>query len=291
MFGDLLGNVKDLASAAEQRSIPLEQITYNPAQPRKHVDAAALAALTASVKDKGVLEPVLVRRVGEGFELVAGERRTRAARAAGLDTVPALVRDLDDTQALEVALVENLQREDLNPVEETDAVLRLLSMRLERPTSDVLEGLRSLYDEARGRVGNTRISRFELEQIERLFEALGRFTPGSFYTNRVPLLSLPPDLLDAVRKGELNYPKAKLLARVKDDTERAHLLEQVQAENLSREEVETLLKAAKPRQLGESHLLLKNVKGRLTARRFDALDSKQQKRVEKLLGELEELFR
>ena len=291
VFGDLLGNIKDLASASEQRSISLEQVVFNPAQPRKHIDDASLATLTASIKNKGVLEPILVRPSGRSFELVAGERRTRAARAAGLETIPAIIREMDDSQAFEVAIIENLQREDLNPVEETDAILRLLSMRLERPTSDVIEGIRSLYDEARGRTGNTRISRTELELIKGIFEALGRFTPGSFYTNRIPILSLPSDLLEAVRKGDLNYPKAKLLSRIKDDDERQKILKQVLTQDLSREEIARLLKSEKEEgRISKNHLLLGSVRKKLTARRLESLDEKEKSRVEKLLQELEKLL-
>lgn len=293
VFGDLLGDLKETAGTFEQRDIPLDQIVFNHNQPRKHIDEEALENLTTSIKDKGVLEPILVRRVGESYEVVAGERRTRAAAAAGLASVPAIIRDMDADQAFEVAIIENLQREDLNPVEETDAVLRLLSMQLERPTSDILEGIRSLYDEARGRTGNTRISKSERERIVGIFEALGRFTPSSFHINRVPILSLPPELLNAVRRGELNYPKAKVLARVKGEEEQAKLLKKAVAEQLSRQEVTDLVKREedKPEPQDEVYGHLKRVRTSLTLKRVNALDDKKQKRVKKLLSELERLLK
>src|SRR4051794_31849687 len=100
----------------ELREIPVELIAPNPRQPRRHFDEATLAALAESVRRRGVLQPVLVRPVTGGtYELVAGERRWRAAGLAGLETIPALVRARDDAQALEVALIENMAREDLNP--------------------------------------------------------------------------------------------------------------------------------------------------------------------------------
>ena len=107
--------------------IPLERIGVNPNQPRKAFDQEALAELSASIKASGIIQPVVVRRRGDGYELIAGERRWRAARMAGLDRVPAVVRDATDAQSLELALVENLLREDLNPMEEAEAYQSLLA--------------------------------------------------------------------------------------------------------------------------------------------------------------------
>ncbi|MDM7917468.1 MAG: ParB/RepB/Spo0J family partition protein, partial [Candidatus Eisenbacteria bacterium] len=106
--------------AAETR-VAIERIRPNPWQPRKSVDPAKMEELVSSVRLRGVLEPLLVRRSGEGFELVAGERRLRAAQEAGLNEVPIVIVDLTDKESLEVALVENLQREDLNPIDEARA--------------------------------------------------------------------------------------------------------------------------------------------------------------------------
>ncbi len=112
---------------AELRELPVGAVQPNPAQPRKQFDEAALQALADSLGDRGVLQPVLVRPVGAGiYELVAGERRWRAAQLAGLTTVPAIVQDRDDARTLEDALIENMAREDLNPVEEARAVAALV---------------------------------------------------------------------------------------------------------------------------------------------------------------------
>src|SRR3954447_24076699 len=109
------------------RDIPVGLIAPNPEQPRRHFDEATLAALAESIRQRGILQPVLVRPVAGGtYELVAGERRWRAAGLAGLDTIPALVRARDDAQALEVALIENMAREDLNPIEEARACAALV---------------------------------------------------------------------------------------------------------------------------------------------------------------------
>ena len=106
-------------------TIPIAQVHPNPHQPRQDFDPEALKTLSDSIKLSGVMQPVVVRTVASGFELVVGERRWRAAKAAGLDSIPAVIRDLDDKTSAEWALVENLQREDLNPIERAEAFLGL----------------------------------------------------------------------------------------------------------------------------------------------------------------------
>src|SRR6267143_4423260 len=107
--------------------IPVDQIDVNPNQPRKAFDSKALNELAASIQTSGVIQPVVVRRHGAGYQLIAGERRWRAARQAGLARIPAVVREASDAQSLEIALVENLLREDLNPMEEAEAYQKLLA--------------------------------------------------------------------------------------------------------------------------------------------------------------------
>src|SRR5258705_4223091 len=107
--------------------IPIDQIDVNPNQPRKLLDPESVSELAASIRSSGVIQPVVVRRHGAGYQLIAGERRWRAARQAGLARIPAVVREATDAQSLEIALVENLLREDLNPMEEAEAYQRLLA--------------------------------------------------------------------------------------------------------------------------------------------------------------------
>ena len=129
----LLGEVEEIPHAAEPahgvRDLPVELIHRNPDQPRQHFDEDEIAELTASVRAKGVLQPILVRpspQVPGGFEIVAGERRWRAAQGAGLATIPGLVRQVGDDEALEIAIIENVQRADLNPMEEARAYRALM---------------------------------------------------------------------------------------------------------------------------------------------------------------------
>lgn len=293
VFSSLLGEIRSLQDdGVEQRNIALSQIGFNPKQPRKYIDEAALAALTDSVKQHGVLEPILVRSSGDAYELIAGERRTRAAQIAGLESIPAVILELTEAQALEVSIIENLQREDLNPVEETDAVLRLLGVRLEKDPQDVLQAIRQLYDESRGRVGNNVISNAEREQIEALFSSVGRFTPSSFHTNRVPLLRMPPDLIEAVRTGKLHYTKARKLARIRDAGVRQKLLTRVLSEGLSVEELDQEIQTAQQVNQHETkaYKTVRLLKSRLSTARLENLNTTDKHRAFKLLEELNKLL-
>jgi len=136
------------------QELPLADLTLNPFQPRKHFNQAALEEMASTIREHGILTPVVVRRVSDGFQVIAGERRIRAARLAGLTHVPTIVRDASDSQALQMALVENLQREDLNPLEAAEAYQKLvdefgltqeeLAGRLGRDRSSVANSLRLL---------------------------------------------------------------------------------------------------------------------------------------------------
>jgi ParB family transcriptional regulator, chromosome partitioning protein len=115
------------AEAEALVDVPIDQIEVNPYQPRKVFDFTALDELAASIKSSGVIQPIIVRRIGGAYQLIAGERRWRAARQAGLDRIPAIVREATDAQSIELALVENLLREDLNPIEAAQAYQKLLA--------------------------------------------------------------------------------------------------------------------------------------------------------------------
>src|SRR5438874_6708643 len=127
-LGRGLGALLSSAPGAEEAitEVGIDQIEVNPNQPRKLFDSAALSELAASIRTSGVIQPVVVRRHGGTYQLIAGERRWRAARQAGLTRIPAVVREATDAQSLEIALVENLLREDLNPMEEAEAYQKLL---------------------------------------------------------------------------------------------------------------------------------------------------------------------
>ena len=226
---------------------PIDKICLSLKQPRRYFDSEKMAQLVVSVREHGILEPLLVRPLPDGeYELVAGERRLRAAKEVGLNEVPIVSRDLDERQALQVALMENLQREDLNPVEETEAVLKLLEFALELRTDEVVS-LLNLAANARKRgqelTGN--VTR-QIEQVEQVLSGLGRFNAESFRTNRLPLLNLPENVLEVLRQGRLAYTKALALARVKDENLRGKLLEEAIAQHLSLSEIKARSKELEP---------------------------------------------
>ncbi len=193
------------------RALPVELIAPNANQPRRSFDEAALESLAGSLRERGVLQPVLVRPVAGGtYELVAGERRWRAARLAGLETIPALVRSRDDTEALETALIENMAREDLNPVEEARACAALVEdLGLTRETVGL-------------RVGRSRVA----------------------VSNLLRLLDLPDEALELLERGELTAGHGRALLLADDHADRRGLARSAAAEGWS---VRTLESRARER--------------------------------------------
>jgi len=276
--------------------VPLDAIRLNEQQPRKHIDPDSLERLTASVRERGVLEPILVRPVAGGYELVAGERRTRAARDAGMEDVPALVLELDDREALEISIIENLQREDLNAVEETEAVLSLLGLTLGLDRAAVLGLLHDLYQRERGRGGEERFDDAQRVLAAALFERLGRFSPSSFLVNRVPILSFPDDLLQAVRAGRLAFTKAQAIARVEPSEARQTLLREALEHDLSLSQIrrritEIRTESSSEQPVGERVVLAMNAARRLLSRRrVAALSEEEREQLAALLEDVRRLL-
>jgi ParB family chromosome partitioning protein len=193
------------------RMVPLELIAPNPRQPRRIFDDAALALLAGSLRERGVLQPVLVRPIAGGrYELVAGERRWRAAQIAGLETIPALVRERDDAEALEAALVENMAREDLNPVEEARACAALVEeLGLTRETVGL-------------RVGRSRVA----------------------VSNLMRLLDLPDETLELLERGDLSEGHGRALLLATDHADRRRLARSAVADGWSVRVLETKAREA-----------------------------------------------
>ncbi|MBD2465668.1 ParB/RepB/Spo0J family partition protein [Oscillatoria sp. FACHB-1407] len=282
----------DLSTQPTQ-SIPLDKIRLPTKQPRRFFDTGKLAQLVESVKEFGILEPLLVRPLENGdYELVAGERRLRAARELGLEKVPIAIHHLDERQALQVALMENLQREDLNPVEETEAVLDLLAIALEVDRSEIISLLHQSYNaKQRGQALNQNVL-IQLEKIESLLSEIGRFNAGTFRSSRLPLLNLPDDVLSALRNGEIEYTKAQAIARVKDEKQRAKLLKQVIAKNLPLSEIKALVKEVKPESEQPPEKIAAQRLGEIGKRLQKSEvwgDRRKRDRITKLLDELDRL--
>ena len=297
VFEAILGDLGESSGESALGAVAIDEIRYNRKQPRKYIDEDGLAELTASIRDKGVLEPIIVRKAADGYELVAGERRTRAAQLAGLTEIPAIVTEIDDREALEVSIMENLQREDLNAVEETDAVLTLLELSLDLSRVQVLHLLQEIYNEDRGRSPASAFSARQKHVAQALFRRLGRFTPSSFVSNRVPILDFPEALLEAVRGGQLEFTKAQALARIEEDDVRDALLAEVVQDGMSlsqiRRRITELRQAdasARRREQDERYQLADRAKRLLSRKRLAQLGGRELGRVTELLRALTEVL-
>jgi len=222
--------LKDLVvqkSEGQGETLPLSALVPQ-AQPRRRFEG--LEALARSIREQGVLQPLLVRSLGNGrYAIVAGERRYRAARMAGLAEVPVRVLDVGEREARLLALLENLQRENLNPYEETLGVLELLSEDLGKSREGVVSLLERMRKEKRGVAAQNVLGTPETQRVEEVFRALGRMTWESFVQTRLPLLSLPGDLREALEAGAIAYTATLELKKVKDPGVRARLLEEAKA--------------------------------------------------------------
>lgn len=187
-------------------NIPLAEIRSNPYQPRIHFDQTALQELADSIKEHGVLEPIIVKKSIKGYELVAGERRTKASKLAGMETIPAIIKDFDDQQMMEIALLENIQREDLSPIEEAQAYKKFITK------------MGMTQDELAKRFGKSR----------------------SHITNLLGLLNLPSAVQKDVMNGTLSMSHARILSKMEDEEEVINLASRVKEEGISVRELEDL---------------------------------------------------
>lgn len=185
----------EITEEAAKAAMELEtsKIRANPYQPRRNFDAEKLNELAASIKEFGIVQPLIVRRSGDGYELVAGERRLRAAKLAGLKTVPALIRDYDDAKLMEIALVENIQRHDLSPIEEARGLKRLISE------------FKLTQEQAADKVGRSRVA----------------------VTNILRLLNLPEEIQGYISSGTMSMGQAKQLLGLKDKEQQLKVAEAI----------------------------------------------------------------
>ncbi|MBU0547633.1 MAG: ParB/RepB/Spo0J family partition protein [Candidatus Omnitrophica bacterium] len=189
------------------------QIKPNPFQPREDFDQVSIEELAQSIKEKGVIQPLLVRRRGDNYELIAGERRFRAANMLGLKEIPAIVRDVGDQDSLELALIENIQREGLNPIEEAHAYQHL-------------------------------IDKFKVTQ-EKISEVLGKARVT--ITNTLRLLKLPHEIQEEMKKGRISFAHGRALLEIEDANHQRKLVQDIISKELSVRELESLIKSSRPK--------------------------------------------
>ncbi len=191
----------------------ISQIKPNPFQPREDFDNQGIEELAQSIKEKGVIQPLLVRRKGDYYELIAGERRLRAANSLNLKEIPIIVKDVEDRDSLEMALIENIQRQGLNAIEEAHAYQYL-------------------------------IDKFQVTQ-EKISEVLGKARVS--ITNTLRLLKLPQEIQEEIKKGRISFAHGKALLEVEDSNQQRKLTQEVISKGLSVKELENLIKAHRPR--------------------------------------------
>lgn len=189
------------------------QIKPNPFQPREDFDQLSIEELAQSIKEKGVIQPLLVRRRGDDYELIAGERRLRASNILGLKEIPIIVRDVSDQDSLELALIENIQREGLNPIEEAHAYQHL-------------------------------IDKFKVTQ-EKISEVLGKARVT--ITNTLRLLKLPHEIQEEMKKGRISFAHGRALLEIEDANHQRKLVQDIISKGLSVRELESLIKSSRPK--------------------------------------------
>ena len=205
-FDSFESNVIEQATESDVKEIPINEIRPNPYQPRKNFDQAALDELAESIKNYGVFQPIIVKKSIKGYDLVAGERRLRASKLAGLATIPAIVRDFSDEMMREIALLENLQRENLTAIE------------LAWAYKNILDSLDINQEDLAKKIGKSR----------------------SHVTNTLGLLRLPNDVQNMVLDGKLSMGHARALSKLEDDHEIEDYANQIVNDNMSVRELEKI---------------------------------------------------
>ena len=226
-FSNVLNDINAPVNVSSTVKIALDEIRPNPYQPRKTFVQAALQDLANSIKEHGVFNPILVRKSVVGYELIAGERRLRASKLAKMNDIPAIIVDFNDTQMMEISILENIQREDLSPLEEAKAYQQL-------------------------------IEKLNYTQ-EKLAERIGKSRP--YITNSLRLLKLPLSVQDLLNTGKLTNGHARALLAIEDEDRMIELANRVVKENLTVRDIEKLAKAKpiKPKKEKENDPFLENV--------------------------------
>ena len=199
--------VEDAKEKSDIVEIPLTEIRSNPYQPRKEFDEESLKEFAESIKEHGIIQPIIVKKSIKGYELIAGERRTRASKMAGKETIPAIIRDFNDDEMMEIALIENIQRENLNPIEEAEALRK------------IIEKNNLTQESASKKFGKSR----------------------SYITNILGLLKLPEETKKYVTEGKISMGHARVLSKLTDPDRINTLAKMIIEDGLSVRDIEKLV--------------------------------------------------
>ena len=205
-FNTFEDNIMESASESDILEIPVGEIRPNPYQPRKTFDKEALDELATSIRNYGVFQPIIVKKSIKGYDLIAGERRLRASKLAGLETIPAIVKEFSDDEMREIALLENLQRENLTSIE------------LAWAYKGIIDSLHIRQEDLAAKIGKSR----------------------SHVTNTLGLLRLPDDVQDMVRENKMSMGHARVLSKIEDDVKVEELAKKVVNENISVRDLEDI---------------------------------------------------
>jgi ParB family chromosome partitioning protein len=276
------GSPSDQSSAELPHQLPVESLQPNPRQPRRYFDSAGLLQLAHSIREQGVLQPLMARPLEDGrYEIVYGERRWRAAQQAGLTSVPVIVRSLSPAEVDIISAVENLQREDLNRFDEVTSKLNLVAHHFGVSVESAVVLLKQLRNDPGSAPEQVQI-------LEQLFAQLGREQWTSFVTNGLPALQLPATLIQAVQSGRLDYSKAVLISRA-PQRHHADLLQRVLTEELTHADLRLAIAELQPSLQNEP--VLEQLKKNISVRRLSKLTELQRTRALKLMEELNDLLK
>lgn len=293
--------------------LKLSQIVVAPDRIRQYFDGEKTASLVQSIQRYGFRGLLWVRLIQGRYHLVAGGRRYVACQQAGIQEVPVEIWQITDAEAIQLELLENFQREDLNPIEETEGILRMLEVTLSLPRTEIIALLNRRSRQQREAAANIGVRDIALgseinaetgfeeppstwQTIEDLFNVIGRFSPESFRTHRLPLLSLPQPLIAAIQTGQMEYSKARLIARIRDAEARAELLNQAISANWSRQQITQQIQersaAAKPEAKPQTEQAQLKARAKAVLKQLEAtaLSGRSLKKAGKLLAELEALL-
>lgn len=210
-YGKVEEKILNESTSEQIVEIPLNELRANPYQPRKIFDEESLDELASSIKEHGVFQPIIVKKAIQGYEIIAGERRVKASIKAGLEKIPAIIKDFNDTEMMEIALLENLQRENLSAIEEANAYKKLQ------------ETLNLSHEGLAKRLGKSR----------------------SHITNMLGLLSLPEKVQQSVQNNEISMAHARVLSKLVDKDQQIYLLNKIKTEGISVHKLEELTSSNK----------------------------------------------